>query len=139
MHYQPSQRLLEPERLAPAEGAVPIGGARPALTFEQAGGLQNRVPRDDQTLERARRVYAVNCAACHGRNGDGQSVVADHFARANFVPPVDFASPRVQARTDGQLYWIVANGLGNMPPFGDLLSEQDLWTVVYFIREVQGR
>jgi mono/diheme cytochrome c family protein len=139
MHYQPSQRRLEPQRLAPPPDAVPVTGARPRLTFEQATGLQNPVPRGPETLERARQVYQVNCAMCHGPKGDGQSVIAGYFKGAGMVPPVDFASDRVRARGDGQLYWIVANGLGNMPPFGRLLTEEELWTVVHFIREAQQR
>jgi mono/diheme cytochrome c family protein len=75
---------------------------------------------------------------CHGTDGRGQSAVAAQFARAGAVPPIDLASPRVRARTDGQLNWLVANGLGNMPPYGDLLSETELWAVVLFIREVQA-
>ncbi len=139
MHYQAFQRRLEPERLAPPAGAVPVTGGRPTFTFEQAAALSNPVPRTPQTQERARQLFAVNCAICHGPDGRGQSVVAQHFVQAGFVPPADLASPRVRQRTDGQLYWIVAHGLGNMPPFQDLLTDEQLWTVVYLIREVQGQ
>jgi mono/diheme cytochrome c family protein len=52
---------------------------------------------------------------------------------------VDFGSDRVRGRTDGQLFWIIANGLGNMPAFRDLLSERDLWMVVLFVRQAAGR
>jgi mono/diheme cytochrome c family protein len=139
MHYQASQRRLEPRRLAAPDGAVPVTGGRPRLTFEEAGRLQNPVARGPESLEQARRIYRVNCAMCHGPNGDGQSIIAGYFRAAGVVPPVDFDSDRVRARTDGQLYWIVANGLGNMPPFGSLLTEEELWTVVHFIRGVQER
>ncbi len=139
MHYQAFQRRLEPDRLAPPAGAVPVTGGRPALTFEQAAALSNPVPRTPQTQEQARQLFAVNCAICHGRDGRGQSVVTQHFIQAGFVPPADLASPRVRQRTDGQLYWIVAHGLGNMPPFQTLLTDEQLWTVVHFIREVQGQ
>jgi mono/diheme cytochrome c family protein len=54
------------------------------------------------------------------------------------VPPVDFASQRVRSRTDGQLFWIVANGLGNMPAFRALLTEHELWTVIHFVRQAGG-
>jgi mono/diheme cytochrome c family protein len=33
----------------------------------------------------------------------------------------------------------MTNGLGGMPPFGNLLTDQERWTLVYFVREVQGR
>jgi mono/diheme cytochrome c family protein len=138
MHYQAAYRRLEPERLAPPPDAVPITGGRPTLTYAEASGLANPVARTAATLARAREVYGVNCAMCHGADGRGQSVVGEHFARAGAVPPVDLASVRVRARGDGELYWLTANGIGNMPPFGDLLTESELWGLVHFIRDVQG-
>ena len=140
MHYQPSHRALEPRRLSPPDGAVPVSGAAPRLTFDQAAGLENPVARTPESLERARRVYQVNCAVCHGPDGRGGGVLAPYYARgaAAPVPPTDLASPRVRARTDGQLWWIVRHGLGNMPPFEDLLAEDEVWLAVRFIREVQG-
>ena len=139
MHYQVSQRRLEPDRLSPPPGAVPISGGKADLTFEQATNLPNPIPRNPESMDPARRVFRVNCSMCHGQDGHGQSVVAAHFTAAKMVPPVDFASERAQSRTDGQLYWIVTNGLGNMPPFGSLLTDEETWGVVNVIREVQGR
>lgn len=138
MHYQQTHRRLEPDRLAPPEGAVPISGARPAFTFEEAAALDNPVPGSAQTQARARELYRVNCSICHGQDGRGRSVVTEYFTRANLVPPVDLASSHVRARSDGELYWIITNGLGNMPPFRALLREEEVWSVVLFIRDVQG-
>jgi mono/diheme cytochrome c family protein len=45
----------------------------------------------------------------------------------------------VRRHTDGELYWIVANGLGNMPAFGDKLTDQDLWSVVTEVRTLEGQ
>ncbi|MDQ6673988.1 MAG: cytochrome c [Chloroflexota bacterium] len=132
MHYQPSDRRLEPPREAPPEDAVPVTGSTPRLSFDDATPLTNPVPATPQSLERAQALQHVNCAACHGPDGHGQGPVAAYFSP---VPPVDFRSDRVRNRTDGQLFWIIANGLGNMPAFRDLLSEQDLWTVVLFVRQ----
>jgi len=138
MHYQQSQRILEPDRLLPPPESVPVTGRRVAVPFDQASTLTNPVPRA-QGLERGQQVFAVNCAPCHGRNGDGQSVVAEHFKARGFVPPVDFRAQRAQSRADGELYWAIVNGVGNMPPFGDLLQDDDIWSVVHVVREVQGR
>jgi mono/diheme cytochrome c family protein len=139
MHYQPSQRRGEPDRPAPPPDAVPRTGAMPEYTFDQAAGLQNPIVRSPKDLQRAADLYRVNCAMCHGVDGHGQSTIADQFRSAGFVPPVDLSSGRVQSRTDGQLYWIVGHGLGGMPPFRRLLSDDDLWTVVLFVRQAQGR
>jgi mono/diheme cytochrome c family protein len=141
MHYQPSHRPLEPERLTPPDGAVPVTGAAPSLTYAQARDLPNPVPRSSASRERARQTYLVNCATCHGVAGDGQGPMAPYYSRspAGVVPPADLASPRVQSRTDGQLWWIIGQGLGNMPPYGDLLDDEQIWLTVLFIREAQGR
>jgi mono/diheme cytochrome c family protein len=131
MHYQPSDRRLQPPREAPPDEAVPVTGSTPRLSFDDATSLSNPVPDTSESLERAQALQHVNCAACHGVDGHGQGPVASYFSP---VRPVDFRSDRVRNRMDGQLFWIVANGLGNMPAFRDLLSEKDLWTVVLFVR-----
>jgi mono/diheme cytochrome c family protein len=139
MHNQPSQRLLEPERRAPPPGAVPVSGARPQMTFEQAGDLANPLPQLPETLARGVELYRVNCATCHGADGHGRGPMASYYRDnpAAPVPPVDLASTRVQQRTDGQLHWLLANGIGNMPAYGALLPEQDLWALVTFVRTVR--
>ena len=139
MHYQVSQRRLEPDRLAAPPGAVPISGGRPSYTFDEATGLQNPVRRTPESIELGRSTFKVNCAMCHGSTGNGKSLVADLFARSNALPPVDLTGQRARSRTDGQLYWLVTNGIGNMPPFGDLLTENERWALVYTIREGLGQ
>jgi len=139
MHYQPSQRREQPDRLAPPPDAVPITGRRSAISFDQATELQNPVDRTPANLERGRQLYRLNCVACHGQNGDGRGVVAGYFQAAGFVPPVAFSSERVRGRTDGQLQWLITYGIGNMPTFKHLLDEQDVWTLVLAIRELGGQ
>jgi mono/diheme cytochrome c family protein len=137
MHYQPSQRRLEPDRSAPPPGAVPTTGGRPEYTYAQASNLPNPIVSDPTTLQRASTLYQTNCAMCHGLGGRGDGPVAPYFELGHALPPTDFASARVRNRTDGELYWLVTYGIGNMPPFHDLLGEADTWTVVHFIRQVQ--
>jgi mono/diheme cytochrome c family protein len=58
---------------------------------------------------------------------------------ADQTPPADYANPGVASLSDGQLYWVVTYGLGGMPPFGDLLTPDERWTLVQYVRQVQGR
>lgn len=137
MHYQPSQRRLEPERRTVPAGAVPITGERPNYTYPQAASLHNPVVLTQDTYARAASTYHVNCAMCHGATGHGDGPVAPYFQRAATVPVPNLASQLVQSRTDGQLYWIITYGMGNMPPYHNLLSEQDTWTLVAYLRTLR--
>ena len=136
MHYQPSARRLEPVRQAPPAGAVPQSGSTPNMSFADATSLQNPIPVTAESLQHGREVVRVNCSACHGPDGRGDGPVAHYFSP---VPPVDFRSDRVRTRTDGQLFWLVANGIGNMPRFRSLLSQDDLWSTVLFIRQASAQ
>ena len=54
-------------------------------------------------------------------------------------PPVpDLASKDIQAYSDGQLKWIVQNGIGpsGMPGWKGILEENEMWLVVNYIRHL---
>ena len=145
MHYQPSQRLQEPDRMSPPAGAVPHSDGlnrpvapRMSYTFEDARDLRNPLARA-QGLDAGKQVYTVNCAVCHGPAGRADSHVAQRLAASQAPKPVDFTEARAKNRTDGQLFWLISNGVGNMPPFGTLLTENERWAVVHVIRDFQGQ
>jgi mono/diheme cytochrome c family protein len=102
------------------------------MSFAAAATLTDPYPVSQPRLLSAREVARVNCSMCHGVAGRGDGPVAHYFTP---VPPVDFLSDRVRGRTDGQLFWLIANGIGNMPAFRALLSEPELWDVVLFVRK----
>ena len=139
LHYQPSQRRLEPQRLSPPSGAVPVTGGRAQYTFAEAQNLTNPAPRTQASLASAQQVFQINCATCHGQDGRGQGPMAQYFVQAGQEPPVDFTGQRARARTDGQLFWLITNGIGNMPSFANLLSDDERWAMVNVIRAGQGQ
>jgi mono/diheme cytochrome c family protein len=136
MHYSPADRRQEPPREAPPADAVPVTGSTPHYSFDDATPLANPTPNTPDNLQHAQNLARINCVACHGQSGHGDGPVASYFSP---VRPVDFRSQRVQARTDGQLFWLIANGIGNMPAFRNLLSENDLWAMVLYVRKVSNQ
>jgi mono/diheme cytochrome c family protein len=50
----------------------------------------------------------------------------------------DLSLPRVQARTDGQLFWITSEGIrmSGMPAFGPTQDEDEIWHMVAFLRHL---
>ena len=139
MHYSDYYKRQEPPRLLPPTASVPITGGEPARTLQEAVGLANPLPRTAGTAGRGSALYARNCAICHGADGRGDGTLVPYFRAAGQTPPVDFTNPGIASLTDGQLYWVLGNGLGGMPSFGNLLTPEERWTLVDHVRQVQGR
>ncbi len=135
MHYQRSFQSQEPPRLYPPPLAVPVSGREvPPGTFQEARELKDPLPSDPETLGKSGSLFLTDCAMCHGLAGRGDSFVAGEFQRSGIAPPADLGSQRVKDRPPGQVYWILTNGFGGMPPFGKLLTSEERWTLVRFVR-----
>jgi putative copper export protein/mono/diheme cytochrome c family protein len=78
------------------------------------------------------RLYAENCAVCHGADGRGNGPAAAGLS----VRPADLTAPHLFAHTPGDLFWWVSHGKGNgvMPGFGGVMSPAERWDVINFIR-----
>jgi len=79
-------------------------------------------------------LFRTHCVSCHGAPG-----VDPTEAGASLNPPAPGLSlPRVQARSDGELKWIVANGIRmtGMPAFGVSRSEEEVWQLVAALRRL---
>ena len=95
----------------------------------------NPLPRTDSVLARGRWVYETFCASCHGIRGWGDGPAA----AALFPPPPALAAlARVPALPDGYWFQRIRDGgrLGGtaMPAFDSLLTEEDIWSVVAYLR-----
>ena len=76
-------------------------------------------------------LFATHCAACHGRRGRGDGPAGRFFR----VRPPDLTADHVYGHTDGDLYWWIINGIGEvMPPLGVALDEEARWNVIDFVR-----
>jgi mono/diheme cytochrome c family protein len=78
--------------------------------------------------------YRENCLGCHGAPG----VDAAEYGQGLNPPAPDLTLPRVQKRSDGELYWITANGIRmtGMPAFSPTHKEEELWKIVAFLRHL---
>ena len=128
----------------PVAGTVPRGFLReddhlvlgvvdgePAVKFPLA------LAATDATRARGKNRFAIYCAPCHGKDGDGQGVVSQ--AKGLLVPPPSFFDARLKEMPNGKVFQAMSNGVnnGNMPAYNVQLSLQDRWAVVAFIREMQ--
>ncbi len=88
-----------------------------------------------QTLADGKEAFGYYCVACHGNDGQNTGVpFVEHIA-----PPIpSLASAEVQSYTDGQLKWILDNGIfpSGMPGSKGTLSDDELWAIVIYLRHL---
>jgi mono/diheme cytochrome c family protein len=122
---QQSQEPAKPPAQPPAESKV---------TAEDAQ-KQNPVKPTPESLAKGKKTYAIDCAMCHGENGDGKGDLA-----ADMKNVTDFTAPdALKNRTDGELFSIMRKGKGEMPPEGDRAKNDDIWNLVNYIRSLKKK
>ena len=153
MHYTQSYKSQEPPRLYPAPGAVPFMqvGAGPLMVPDVSPAISAA------TAEKGRALYAVNCVVCHGETGVGDGPMRGHLERiagAQALVPADVTGAGTVAATDEDLFTFIGGGgrIGNalrdagqvanaptMPVFDKLLTEEERWSLVYYLRDLQSQ
>jgi len=98
---------------------------------------QNPVLTSPEDLRDARLHFADHCAMCHANDGGGQTMMGNGL----YPKPPDLRLPETQNLNDGELFWIIENGVRftGMPAFsngGEHGGAPDSWKLVHFIRHL---
>jgi mono/diheme cytochrome c family protein len=98
----------------------------------EAAAKVNPVKPTPESLAKAKKLYGIDCAMCHGANGDGKGDMASDMKNVT-----DFTNPdALKNRTDGELFYVIRHGKGEMPPEGDRAKDEDVWNLVNYIRSL---
>ena len=97
----------------------------------------NPITRDAKVLADAMQHYADHCAICHANNGSGDTPIG----KGLYPRPPDLRETATQNLADGEIYWIIHNGVRftGMPAFGEDkadVPDEDSWKLVHFIRRL---
>jgi mono/diheme cytochrome c family protein len=78
--------------------------------------------------------YREMCISCHGAPGVDASPVGEGLN----PPAPDLTLARIQERSDGELFWLVQNGIRmtGMPAFGPTHRDEEIWEIVAFLRHL---
>jgi mono/diheme cytochrome c family protein len=114
--------------------------ARSMATPSGARDRANPVPDSPEVLAEARAHWADHCAVCHSNNGSGDA----EMGKRMYPPAPDMRQPETQQMTDGELFFVIQNGirLTGMPAWGSSAEaehshdEEDSWKLVRFIRHL---
>ncbi len=128
------------------QGSVPVTGVTVAAwevsytpsptTVDSLSRVPNPVPADARSIANGHRLYQVNCAVCHGEQGDGNGTLRQLNPAYGFAPAINGAA--TSARTDGYIWGMLRNGRGLMAPF-NRIPERERWDVVNYVRGLQGK
>ncbi|HEV2485711.1 MAG TPA: cytochrome c [Terracidiphilus sp.] len=109
-----------PQDASPAPAAVPATTAT------------NPVKPTAESQAKAKALYQIDCAMCHGDNGNGQS----DLTKSMGLTMTDFTDPKTMTgKQDGVLFDIIRNGKDKMPPeAAGRANDTMVWNLILYIR-----
>ena len=98
---------------------------------------KNPIEPTSEATQEGRESFLRQCASCHGIDGTGKTQVG-----LNLYPRVpDLRASRTQSLTDGEIHYIIENGveLTGMPAWGNphQALNHDGWKLVLYVRSLR--
>lgn len=96
---------------------------------------KNPLANTSETIKEGKTAFENYCFVCHGLDGQNTGVP---FATSLSPPVPSLSSKEVQRYSDGQLKWIIENGISpsGMPASHGILSDKDVWAIVVYLRHL---
>jgi mono/diheme cytochrome c family protein len=98
---------------------------------ETAAKLANPVKSTPESLALGKKYYGYDCAMCHGATGNGKGDVDTGDKMPDFT-----SSSSLKDKSDGEIYCSLKTGKGHMPVEPARTSENDLWSLVNYVRSL---
>ena len=91
---------------------------------------------NDANLTSGIRLYAMNCAVCHGA-ADGK---ASNIAVGLFQQAPQLSDDGVEDDPEGKIFWKIKHGirLTGMPSFSKTLSDDQIWQLTLFLKHMDA-
>jgi mono/diheme cytochrome c family protein len=96
-----------------------------------AARVANPIASTPESQTRGKVYYNDYCLACHGRDARGDGV-----AGTALKPPPPDLYERKKHHADGDFFWKIQNGRGQMPGFARQLKEKQIWDIVNYIKSI---
>jgi len=96
---------------------------------------ENPVEFNDASVAAGKKVYIAQCIACHGKTGHGDGARASELKPR----PRNLAIPEMWLETDGEIYYKIGKGRTPMPSFKKIISSQQNWQVINYMRTLSPK
>jgi mono/diheme cytochrome c family protein len=96
-----------------------------------AATLTNPVKPTADSQAHAKKMYGYDCAMCHGANGNGKGDLVEDMK----LKLKDYTDPAaLKGVSDGEIFYIIKNGKGQMTGEGERMKTDDIWNMVILVR-----
>jgi mono/diheme cytochrome c family protein len=121
---------LVPARVQGVQSHASAAHAHAAHTGESSTQAPAKPAADP--LARAKNIYQIDCAVCHGNNGNGKTDLATSMS----LTLNDWTDPKTLAdKSDADLFKMIRDGKDKMPPEApDRAKDDDVRSLVTYIR-----
>lgn len=106
-------------------------------------GLGVDTPQGDRKPGVNQACQQANPTNCPGAgtdgNGGANAFMVNYFTDNHQIPPANLTSDQIKSLSDGELFYYLSNGIADMPPFGNLLTPEQRWAIILYIRHLQGQ
>jgi mono/diheme cytochrome c family protein len=89
--------------------------------------VKNPSPLNNANVKAGKELFMINCKSCHGEPGKNNGLPL-------VPPPPDMASEKMQANTDADIFYKITTGRGAMPSFAAVLTPEQRWKIINFIK-----
>jgi mono/diheme cytochrome c family protein len=107
-----------------------------ATIARQAPRTPNPVALTDENLISGIKLYAANCAICHGASDANRS----NIAAGLYQSPPQLAKDGVEDDPEGETFWKIDHGIRftGMPAFGHTLNDTQIWQLALFLKHMDS-
>ena len=124
------------EESKPAATAAASTAAAEFKIPPDAAKAPNPVKPTPTSLAQGKKMYGFDCALCHGKDGDGKGDLA---ADMNLKLADYRDSAALKDMTDGEMFYIIKNGKGQMTGEADRVKPEEIWNLVNYVRSLAKR
>jgi mono/diheme cytochrome c family protein len=122
-----------PSRQAQSSQEKPAAATAGSKIPPEALKVPNPVKPGPTSIAAGKKKYGFDCAMCHGADGDGKGDLAVDMK----LKISDYRDPAsLKSATDGEMFYVIKNGNGEMPSEADRLKDEDIWNLVNYIRSM---
>lgn len=119
--------------------SIPKDKEGDSTNYVAARQVVNPLPALDSTqLKEAERMYLINCGICHGPNLDGNGPLYNGGNGPYPAAPKNLVGDAVvSVMPEGQIFYSVTYGKGQMGPYGSQLSTSQRWRIIHYVKSKQ--